>query len=225
MKVLNFSQKGVSLIELLIAMTVTIIIVLAMSRVFITTGKVTEESSLGAGTDSTLMLGLISIDKIMQSIGFGATTALAYSNNFAVLKADGTLAAKNTEAGPIFVWKTGSTCQALINETDGLNLYGGSAGYACSGPTKPDTTITTKTLLMPIKSKNTSINNTTNRVGEFEFKVHDVTNCTPFGIINSNPTTSDLSGKYAVEVIAYSYAASSENIARPIRNTTCLLNP
>ncbi|MCF7640878.1 MAG: hypothetical protein A3F63_15535 [Pseudomonadales bacterium RIFCSPHIGHO2_12_FULL_40_16] len=221
MNKLNLSQKGVTLIELLIAMTLAIIIVLAMSRVFITTGKMTAESSLGAGTDSTLMLGLIAIDKIMQSIGFGSTTALDYGSNFAVLKMDGTQAAKNSEAGSIIVWKSDSTCQALTNEEDGLNLY---SNYNCSGLTKPDTN-TTKTLLMPIKSKDTSIKNSTNRVGEFEFKVNDVTNCTPFGIINSNPTASSLVGKYTVEVTAYSYAASSDSVARPIRNTTCLLNP
>jgi Tfp pilus assembly protein PilW len=222
MNKLNLSQKGVTLIELLIAMTLAIIIVLAMSRVFITIGKMTAESSLGAGTDSTLMLGLISIDKIMQSIGFGSTTPLNYGNNFAVLKMDGTQVAKNSEASSIIVWKSGSTCQALTNEEDGLNFY---SNYNCSGLTKPDTNAT-KTLLMPIKSKDTSIKNSTNRVGEFEFKVNDVTSCTPFGIINSNPTASSLLvGKYTVEVTAYSYAASSDSVARPIRNTTCLLNP
>ena len=220
MKTLNFSQKGVSLIELLIAMTLAIIIVLAMSRVFITTGKLTAESSLGAGTDSTLMLGLISIDKIMQSIGYDSATPLAYGTNFAVLATDGTLVAKGT-AGPIFVWKTGSNCQALANETNGLNLY---ASYSCSGTTIPSTGAS-KTLLMPIKSANTAIKNSTNRIGEFEFKVSDATNCTPFGIINSNPAVSGLVGKFTVEATAYSYAASSDSVARPIRNTTCLLNP
>ena len=220
MKTLNFSQKGVSLIELLIAMTLAIIIVLAMSRVFITTGKLTAESSLGAGTDSTLMLGLISIDKIMQSIGYDSATPLAYGTNFAVRATDGTLIAKDT-AGPIFVWKTGSNCQALANETNGLNLY---TSYSCSGATIPSTGAS-KTLLMPIKSANTAIKNSTNRIGEFEFKVSDVANCTPFGIINSNAGVSGLVGKFTVEATAYSYAASSDSVARPIRNTTCLLNP
>lgn len=220
MKTLNFSQKGVSLIELLIAMTLAIIIVLAMSRVFITTGKLTAESSLGAGTDSMLMLGLISIDKMMQSIGYDSATPLVYGTNFAVRAADGTLIAKGT-AGPIFVWKSGTTCQAFANETDGLNIY---SSYSCTGPTIPSTGAT-KTLLMPIKSTNTSIKNSTNRIGEFEFKVNDATNCTPFGIINSNPAVSGLVGKYTIEMTAYSYAASSDTVARPIRNTTCLLNP
>lgn len=220
MKTLNSSQKGVSLIELLIAMTLAIIIMLAMSRVFITTGKVTAESSLGAGTDSTLMLGLISIDKMMQSIGYDSATPLVYGTNFSVLAANGTRIAKST-AGPIFVWKSGTTCQAFANETDGLTLY---SSYSCSGPTVPSTGAT-KTLLMPIKSANTTIKNSTNRIGEFEFKVSDATNCTPFGIINSNPTVNGLVGKFTVEVTAYSYAASSDSVARPIRNTTCLLNP
>lgn len=219
MKTLNFSQKGVSLIELLIAMTLAIIIVLAMSRVFITTGKVTAESSLGAGTDSTLMLGLISIDKIMQSIGYDSATPLVYGTNFAVLATDGTLKTKGT-AGPVFVWKTGANCQALADETNGLNLY---TGYSCAGATTTPTG--SKTLLMPIKSANTAIKNSTNRIGEFEFKVSDVANCTPFGIINSNAAVSGLVGKFTVEATAYSYAASSDSVARPIRNTTCLLNP
>lgn len=220
MKTLKFPQKGVSLIELLIAMTLSIIIVLAMTRVFITTGKMTAESSLGAGTDSTLMLVLISIDKIMQSIGFGATTPLAYKSNFVVLNADGSQVEKNVEnGGPIFVWKTGSTCQALANETDGLNFY---TGYSCTtGLPQPSGV---KTLLMPIKTKDTSIKNSTNLVGEFDFKVQDATNCTPFGIINSNPAVSGLVGKYTVEVTAYSYTTSNDGAKSPIHNTTCLLN-
>ena len=220
MNKLNLSQKGVTLIELLIAMTLAIIIILAMSRVFITIGKMTAESSLGAGTDSSLMLGLISIDKIMQSIGYDAATPLAYGTNFAVRAANGTLITKGT-AGPIFVWKSGAICQALANETDGLNLY---SSYSCSEAIVPSTGAT-KTLLMPIKSANTTIKNSNNRIGEFEFKVSDATNCTPFGIINSNPAVSGLVGKFTIEVTAYSYAASSDSVARQIRNTTCLLNP
>ena len=220
MNKLNLSQKGVTLIELLIAMTLAIIIILAMSRVFITTGKMTAESSLGAGTDSSLMLGLISIDKIMQSIGYDAATPLVYGTNFAVRAANGTLITKGT-AGPIFVWKSGAICQALANETDGLNLY---SSYSCSEAIVPSTGAT-KTLLMPIKSANTTIKNSNNRIGEFEFKVSDATNCTPFGIINSNPAVSGLVGKFTIEVTAYSYAASSDSVARQIRNTTCLLNP
>ena len=220
MNKLNLSQKGVTLIELLIAMTLAIIIVLAMSRVFITIGKMTAESSLGAGTDSSLMLGLISIDKIMQSIGYDAATPLVYGTNFAVRAANGTLITKGT-AGPIFVWKSGAICQALANETDGLNLY---SSYSCSEAIVPSTGAT-KTLLMPIKSANTTIKNSNNRIGEFEFKVSDATNCTPFGIINSNPAVSGLVGKFTIEVTAYSYAASSDSVARQIRNTTCLLNP
>lgn len=220
MNKLNLSQKGVTLIELLIAMTLAIIIILAMSRVFITIGKMTAESSLGAGTDSSLMLGLISIDKIMQSIGYDAATPLVYGTNFAVRAANGTLITKGT-AGPIFVWKSGAICQALANETDGLNLY---SSYSCSEAIVPSTGAT-KTLLMPIKSANTTIKNSNNRIGEFEFKVSDATNCTPFGIINSNPAVSGLVGKFTVEVTAYSYAASSDSVARQIRNTTCLLNP
>ncbi|NWK60891.1 prepilin-type N-terminal cleavage/methylation domain-containing protein [Acinetobacter sp. SwsAc2] len=220
MNKLNLSQKGVTLIELLIAMTLAIIIILAMSRVFITIGKMTAESSLGAGTDSSLMLGLISIDKIMQSIGYDAATPLVYGTNFAVRAANGTLITKGT-AGPIFVWKSGAICQALANETDGLNLY---SSYSCSEAIVPSTGAT-KTLLMPIKSANTTIKNSNNRIGEFEFKVSDATNCTPFGIINSNPAVSGLVGKFTIEVTAYSYAASSDSVARQIRNTTCLLNP
>lgn len=221
MKTLSFSQKGVTLIEVMIAMTLAIIIILAMLRVYVTTGKVAAESSLGAETDSTLMLGLISLDKMMQSIGFGATTPLVYGTNIAVLATDGTQLARNT-AGPIFVWKTGSTCQALINEADGLNLYGGSAGYTCSTPTKPGTGVS-KTSFSNIKS--TPIKNTTNRVGEYEFKVKDTANCTPFGIKKSNTAIGGLTGKYLVEITAYSYAASSDSTPSLIRNTTCLLNP
>lgn len=54
---LKLSQRGFTLIEILIALTLSIIIILAMLRAFVTTGKVTAEASLGAQSDSSMMLG------------------------------------------------------------------------------------------------------------------------------------------------------------------------
>lgn len=221
MKTINFSQKGVTLIEIMIALTIAIFIILAMLRVYMTTGKIAAESSIGAQTDSTLMLGLISLDKIIQSIGFDSSTPLSYGSNFAVLSSDGTQLAKNI-AGSIFVWKSGSTCHAFINENNGLFFYGGNTGYTCSTLSKPDNTVTKQQF---INTRSSPIQNSTNRIGEYEFKVIDGSNCTAFGIKNSNTTVSGLTGKYLVEITAYSYAASSESTARPIRNITCLMNP
>ena len=94
---LNFSQRGVSLLEILIALALSIIIIiiiiiiLAMLRAFVTTGKVTAESSLGAKVDSSMMLGFIAADRILQGMGFGLTnTNAGYGTNFQVLDQDGT---------------------------------------------------------------------------------------------------------------------------------------
>ena len=60
-----------SLIEILIALALSIIIILAMLRAFVTTGKVTAEASLGAKVDGHIMLGLIATDRILQGVGYG----------------------------------------------------------------------------------------------------------------------------------------------------------
>src|SRR5690606_34324502 len=63
-------QQGFTLVELLIALVLSIIIILAMLRAFAITGIVTAESSVGAQLDGDLMLGLVATDRILQGIGF-----------------------------------------------------------------------------------------------------------------------------------------------------------
>ena len=216
---LNFSQKGISLIEILIALSISIIIILAMLRAFVVMGKVTAESSLGANTDGSLMLGLVTVDRVLQGIGYDSASSMLYGSNIGVLDTDGNLLSKGI-GGSIFVWKnTDTTCKAFIYETSGLNLYGGSSGYTCTNIAKPADTVSKEVL---VKTNSNAIKNNDNKIGEIEFKVLDVSNCVPFGIVN--PSITGITGKYQVVMTAYSYAASSESISRPIRNITCLVN-
>lgn len=224
---LNFSQRGVSLLEILIAMALSIIIILAMLRAFVTTGKVTAESSLGAKVDSSMMLGFIAADRILQGMGFGLTnTNVGYGTNFQVLDQDGNTvnldSTSKKATGKFLVWKFSDThCQALQSHSNGLYFYGKNTGYSCSGLAKPVDTLA-KELLIQIESAlgTSGISNSTNKIGEINIEVQEISGCLPFGVKNSSSS----GGKYQVVLTAKTYAASSATSAKTISNVTCLFN-
>lgn len=223
MNSLKFSQRGVTLIEILIALALSIIIILAMLRAFVTTGKVTAEASLGAKVDSHIMLGLIATDRVLQGMGYGLTSPT--QADFKVLDAAGDAVALNT-IGKYLVWKVSDThCRALYSHENGLYLYDPTAaGYTCSGLVKPVDTIA-KELLIQIDQAaltDSGLGNDTNKIGAINIKVQPVTGgCSPFGI--KGGAGIDL-GKYQVVLEANTYAASSDSTARTIQNITCLFN-
>ena len=224
---LNFSQRGVSLLEILIAMALSIIIILAMLRAFITTGKVTAESSLGAKVDSSMTLGFIAADSILQGMGFGITnTNAGYGTNFQVLDSEGNTvnldSTSKKAAGKFLVWKVSDTdCQALQSHSNRLYFYGKNTGYSCSSLAKPADTLA-KELLIQVEStlSSSGISNNTNNIGEINIQVQEISGCLPFGVKNSTSS----GGKYQVLLTAKTYAASSATSAKTISNVTCLVN-
>lgn len=224
---LNFSQRGVSLLEILIAMALSIIIILAMLRAFITTGKVTAESSLGAKVDSSMTLGFIAADSILQGMGFGITnTNAGYGTNFQVLDSEGNTvnldSTSKKAAGKFLVWKVSDTdCQVLQSHSNGLYFYGKNTGYSCSSLAKPADTLA-KELLIQVEStlSSSGISNNTNNIGEINIQVQEISGCLPFGVKNSTSS----GGKYQVLLTAKTYAASSATSAKTISNVTCLVN-
>lgn len=227
MNSLKFSQRGVSLLEILIAMALSIIIILAMLRAFVMTGKVTAESSLGAKVDSSMTLGFIAADRILQGMGFGLTnTNAGYGTNLQVLDQDGNAvnldSTTKKAAGKFLVWKiSGTYCQALQSHSNGLYFYGKDTGYSCSNLAKPANTLA-KELLVQLESAlgSSGISNSTNKIGEINIEVQEISGCLPFGVKNSSSS----GGKYQVVLTAKTYAASSATSAKTISNVTCLVN-
>lgn len=230
---LNFSQRGVTLIEILIALTLSIIIILAMLSAFVTTGKVTAEASLGAQTDSGLMLGFIATDRILQGVGFGDTPN--YGTSFKAYKFIGAdssdtynVTTNSSDNAEYLVWAVGANkCQALRNASNGLLLYGKGAGYSCTDLSKPDLDDDSVSVerLIQINDAVQNIQFETGKdadqkIGAMHIAV-DQKECWPFGIVNST----DLKpGKYQVVIATNTYAASAETMAHKIENTTCLFN-
>ncbi|WP_156189203.1 prepilin-type N-terminal cleavage/methylation domain-containing protein [Acinetobacter indicus] len=234
---LKLSQRGFTLIEILIALTLSIIIILAMLRAFVTTGKVTAEASFGAKTDSSLMLDLIAVDRVLQGVGYNVNNPAIKSHTFP----------ESADGAEYLVWKiTDTECRALKNVkvTDsadgGLYVYGtDSSGYGCSDTlAKPDL-VANHTLkverLVHIEKviKTSKISNDSNKIGSINIELKDLGSerCTPFGVAiasaaseaaASEPVVSG--GKYQVVISINTYAASTETTARTIENTTCLFN-
>ena len=227
---LKYSQRGFTLIEILIALTLSIIIILSMLRAFVTTGKVTAEASFGAQADSSMMLGLITTDRILQGIGFNEISA--YGTTFKAYKFEEggsntyNVTASSTDNAEYLVWKVATNkCQALRNASNGLLLYGKGAGYACTNLSKPNVTNDPVERLIQISDAVQNIQfeaskAAENKIGAMKIKVIQK-NCWPFGIVN----TTDLKpGKYQVVIETNTYAASTETAAQKIENTTCLFN-
>ena len=227
---LKLSQRGFTLIEILIALTLSIIIILAMLRAFVTTGKVTAEASLGAQSDSSMMLGLIATDRILQGIGFGDTSSYGTNLKAYKLEENGSdtynVTASSTDNAEYLVWKVATNkCQALRNASNGLLLYGKGAGYDCTNLSKPNVTNDPVERLIQISDAVQNISfeaskAAKNKIGAMTIKVIQK-NCWPFGIVN----TTDLKpGKYQVVIATNTYSASTESTAQKIENTTCLFN-
>lgn len=224
---LKFSQRGVTLIEILIALALSIIIILAMLRAFVTTGKVTAEASIGAKADSSMMLGLIAADRILQSIGFGEIPT--YGNTLKAYKVDGADALNSTDSAEYLVWEIDTNhCQALRNDSSGLLIYGKSAGYGCTNLSKPDVDKDPVERLIQIDDAVVNIQpelnseveeDKKNKIGTIHIAVKKK-ECWPFGIKSNGIKP----GQYQVEISANTYAASTESAARTIQNSTCLFN-
>ncbi|MGX9608313.1 PulJ/GspJ family protein [Acinetobacter sp. T63] len=227
---LKLSQRGFTLIEILIALTLSIIIILAMLRAFVTTGKVTAEASLGAQSDSSMMLGLIATDRILQGIGFGDTSSYGTNLKAYKLEENGSdtynVTASSTDNAEYLVWKVATDkCQALRNASNGLLLYGKGTGYDCTNLSKPNVTTDPVERLIQINDAVQNIQFEAskaagNKIGAMTIRVIQ-NNCWPFGIVND----ADLDpGKYQIIITTNTYAASTESAAHRIENTTCLFN-
>lgn len=227
---LKLSQRGFTLIEILIALTLSIIIILAMLRAFVTTGKVTAEASLGAQSDSSMMLGLIATDRILQGIGFGDTSSYGTNLKAYKLEENGSdtynVTASSTDNAEYLVWKVATDkCQALRNASNGLLLYGKGTGYDCTNLSKPNVTTDPVERLIQINDAVQNIQFEAskaagNKIGAMTIKVIQK-DCWPFGIVND----ADLDpGKYQIIIITNTYAASTETATQKIENTTCLFN-
>ena len=140
-------QQGMSLIEIMVALTISLVIILAILRAYVSLGYVSAETTRGASIDANIMKGLIVADRILQGVGYNMTAPTdSYGNSSDKLiqayDTAGTATALNTDAAAI-VWKLSSgNCQALKSEGKSLIYYlgTGGAGYSCTTLALPSTT-------------------------------------------------------------------------------------
>ncbi|QOW52623.1 MULTISPECIES: prepilin-type N-terminal cleavage/methylation domain-containing protein [Acinetobacter] len=224
-------QQGMSLIEIMVALTISLVIILAILRAYVSLGYVSAETTRGASIDANIMKGLIVADRILQGVGYNMTAPTdSYGNSSDKLiqayDTGGTATALNTDAAAI-VWKLSSgNCQALKSTGKSLIYYlgTGGAGYSCTTlalPTSPTTT-PSQTLISTAPDMPSTVNS---GVGNISLRVTKLTGsdiCTPFGVTNTTATASG--GKYYVEVKANIYATSTSSTLSALSNSTCLFN-
>lgn len=107
--------QGVTLIELMVGLTVSMIVVLAMLQVFKTTMHTTVSAGQGASTDRQRLSGLFASQKILLGAGFGIDNP-SFGNDLVVLS-DATLANEVTgtpvstlpASGNAIIWGDKST--------------------------------------------------------------------------------------------------------------------
>ncbi|WP_180100948.1 PilW family protein [Acinetobacter sp. YH12151] len=227
-------QQGMSLIEIMIALTISLVIILAILRAYVSLGYVSAETTRGASIDANITTGLIVADRILQGVGYNMTSPTdSYGNSsdkliqaYAGATAITASNIETTEADAL-VWKLSSgNCQALKSAGKSLIYYLGTdgAGYSCTTlalPTSPTTT-PSQTLISAAPDMPSTVNS---GVGNISLKVTKLTGsniCTPFGVTNTTATASG--GKYYVEVKANIYATSTSTTLPTLSNSTCLFN-
>jgi|SRR5690606_10709746 prepilin-type N-terminal cleavage/methylation domain-containing protein len=219
-------QQGFTLVELLIALALSIVIILAMLRAFAITGKVTAESSVGAQLDGGLMLGLVATDRILQGIGFDVDSPKIQF-----------FAGNEADASDWLIWNiSAERCQALYNfkdktkaKDDGLYLIGAETGFECepeslARPTDVEGLSEVQSLIMINRAlENAEIANTINKIGDLSLSLRALSasqKCLPFGV---QYDVSQPGGKYEVVITANAYAGSVAE-PKPLKNVTCLYN-
>ncbi|MBE9399769.1 prepilin-type N-terminal cleavage/methylation domain-containing protein [Acinetobacter albensis] len=229
-------QQGMSLIEIMIALAISLIIVLAILRAYVSLGYVSAETTRGASIDANIMKGLMIADRILQGVGYNT---IAPTDSYGTASGKLIQAYKTTSGTPAtvnlagaadtLVWKLSSgNCQALKSTGKGLVYYGGS-GYACAGGiVHPDSLSTPPTPSQTlISTAPTMPSSVAGSVGNISLKVTKLTGttiCTPFGVQSTSATATASGGKYYVEIIANIYATSTSSTSSTISNSTCLFN-
>lgn len=220
-------QRGMSLIEIMIALAISLIVILAILRAYVSVGHVSAETMRGAAIDANIMKGLLIADRILQGAGYNTTAAASPSYGNASGKLiqaySGTTAVTVNIAADTIVWKLSSGyCQALKSTNKSLVYYGG-AGYSCTGPALPATSLQpSQTLISTSPPMATNVSTT---VGDISLKVIELASgvvCTPFGV--KSPSAMPSGGKYYVQIDAKIYATSTSSTASTISNSTCLFN-
>jgi len=222
------SQKGFSLIEILIALLISTVIALAILRAYVTTIHTVGNSANGAKSDGNVIFGFATAERILQGAGFGVaspSTGSSYGQTLQAYK-DGAAVELNAVADSL-VWRSGAgLCQALIisnrdnplnvnsatHTGSGLYYYGGTSAYSCSNLSLPSSTSTeVPQVLVPFNDINTSL---------VSLRVNGTASCTPYGISN---TVNNGSGAYSVLLTANVYAGSGQT-QNTVTNRTCLFN-
>ncbi|MHA3051698.1 prepilin-type N-terminal cleavage/methylation domain-containing protein [Acinetobacter sp. ANC 4640] len=234
-----FSQKGFSLIEVLVVLLIFTVIALAILRAYVSVVHVAGDSSTGAKSDSGVMFGLATADRILQGAGYNVEKPSGVSTSYGtVLRAykystSSTAPLKrdpvNTGvSGDSLAWQSGTTtCQALIisKQDDPLtssskpHTYNGLfyyTDYDCSTGLALPTSGTSTVIIAPndIKPAMESL------------QVITATNCNPYNVTNSLSN----GGAYAVILTANVYAGtttgttSTASNQNTVNNQTCLFN-
>ncbi|WP_166168806.1 type II secretion system protein [Acinetobacter sp. SA01] len=223
-------QQGMSLIEIMVALTLSLVIILAILRAYVSLGYVSAETTRGASIDANIMKGLIVADRILQGVGYNMTVptdSYGSASDKLIQAYSGTATTSlNTNADAI-VWKLSSgNCQALKSEGKSLIYYLGTdgAGYSCTTLALPSTTTPppSQTLISAAPDMPSNVAPTVGNISLKITKLSGINICTPFGVKYTSATASG--GKYYVEITANIYSTSTSTTSSTISNSTCLFN-
>lgn len=227
-----FSQKGFSLVEVLIVLLIFTVIALAILRAYVSVVHVAGDSSAGAKSDSSVMFGLATADRILQGAGYGvekpSTVSTSYGTMLRAYKYSSSSTASlkrdpvNTGvSGDSLAWQSGTgTCQALIISNQDDPLTSSSTTHTGSGLFYYTNYTCSSGLALPSAGNPTIIiapSDTNPAMASLT--VTTTTNCNPYNVTNSLTN----GGTYAVVLTANVYAGSGTT-QNTVNNQTCLFN-
>lgn len=210
-KKLSARQHGVSLIELMVGLVISLVVIGGMVANFTSLGRSAVQATLGASHDNKVMTGLLTADRVLQSVGFGlgGEAATAYGEIF---QAFGGGSSKSLgQSADTVVWKNADGSCGALKGGQGLVLV---ERYTCGALSAPGSNEAGVTLIAGALANFPGAS----EVGNVSIQVVGSSACFPYGVKTGESAT------YTVEISAAVHAGSSSAAANRLVSRTCLIN-
>lgn len=233
MRSVRHTQMGVSLVEMLVGMLLSMLAIIAMLSLYRTTSSTTAESRVGVQTEARIATGLLTADKLLKSAGYfepaasGTTPVPAYPADLLLLErvtiasGSNTATALNTApASGVVLRPTSGFGQAILwrnRDASGTYRYEGLYAPQEGGLwriTGSGMTIDSWSRQEVLVTSPDGGTDQLQRTGQTSIALsHGVSKCRPFGIGTAS------GGKYSVILTTRSFSGS-----QLIDSQSCLVN-
>ncbi|WP_380227346.1 PilW family protein [Jeongeupia naejangsanensis] len=236
-------QRGISIISMMVGLTISMIIVLAMMSLYKTTLKTTVTGKIGAAQDGNRTTGFLSAQSSLQGAGYGidpvdlSKDLLLYDSVADSTSTPPTAKTLSTTAstGNALFWRMNDgamSCALLYAPSGGGLKYFTASGANCNSASTAWSTFTLNSgdawLIPPnLPSGATAPDGVLANVVSISVSKTGAAGCTPFGIQAPTPTPATVDPNPVRLIVQLSMQSSNATTAGTdfkMNSTTCLAN-